>query len=106
MLPGEDGQSRLLGRRSSQSDGAESVASNESMVVHHTGGDNEPLSLKECIQAYLHKRIPELESHVNRQISVHTEALKRQVDDEFVEQALRRGSQACENDSRTRNLML
>lgn len=83
----------------------ESVASNESMVVHHSDGD-EPLSVKECITAYLEKRIPELEMHVNRQIAVQTEATQREVNEELAEQALKHGSQRREGDGRARYLIL
>merc|ERR1712060_527906 len=65
-----------------------------------------PLSLKECITAYLEKQIPELEAHVNRQIALQTEAMQREVDDELAEQAFVHASQRKEVDGRARYLLL
>mmetsp|Transcript_86544 Transcript_86544/g.169324 ORF Transcript_86544/g.169324 Transcript_86544/m.169324 type:complete len:163 (-) Transcript_86544:67-555(-) len=57
------------------------------MVVHHNVVD-EPLNTKERVQAYLDRRLPELERHVNEQVARRTEALHREVDEEMAGQFL------------------
>merc|ERR1711862_492456 len=69
-----------------------SLDSDESLVVHHSGGD-EPLSVKERIQAFLANRIPELDAHINAHVTAHTEALQHKVDEDLAEQYLRQTTQ-------------
>lgn len=80
-----------------------SLDSDESLVVHHSGGD-EPLSIKERIQAFLAGRIPELEAHVNAHIAANTDALQRKVDEELAEQYLRTTQQRKVFDGRANYL--
>jgi len=56
-------------------------------VVHHQGAE-EPLSVKERVQAYLGRRIPELEVHVNDFVAKRTGALQREVDDQLADEFL------------------
>eukprot|EP00933_Yihiella_yeosuensis_P080877 TRINITY_DN9438_c3_g1_i1.p1 TRINITY_DN9438_c3_g1~~TRINITY_DN9438_c3_g1_i1.p1 ORF type:complete len:385 (-),score=95.93 TRINITY_DN9438_c3_g1_i1:103-1257(-) len=68
-----------------------SVESDESLVVHHSKGD-EPLSMKERIQSYLENRIPELAEHIEATVSEKVQELQKEVDGEVAEQFLRTAS--------------
>jgi hypothetical protein len=59
----------------------------ESLVVHHNLVD-EPLSVKERIQAFLEHRIPELDAHVNEHVQDLMCDLQREVDEDLAEQFL------------------
>jgi len=65
-----------------------SVDSAESLVVHHSKGD-EPLSMKERIQALLENRVPELAEHIDAHVAKLTDELQKEVDEEVAEQFLR-----------------
>lgn len=67
------------------------VESDESLVVHHSKGD-EPLSVKERVQAFLQNRLPELQSHVEQHVAQLTEDLRKEVDQEVAERFLRTAS--------------
>ncbi|CAE8626029.1 unnamed protein product [Polarella glacialis] len=80
-----------------------SVVSDESLVVHHSKGD-EPLSIKERIQAFLENRIPELSEHIESHIAKHTEEVQKEVDSQVAEQFLRATSQRQVFDNRVNYL--
>ncbi|CAK9004282.1 unnamed protein product [Durusdinium trenchii] len=67
------------------------VESDESLVVHHSKGD-EPLSVKERVQAFLQNRLPELAAHVDAHVANLTEELRKEVDEEVAERFLRTAS--------------
>lgn len=67
------------------------MESDESLVVHHSKGD-EPLSVKERVQAFLQNRLPELQSHVEQHVAQLTEDLRKEVDQEVAERFLRTAS--------------
>jgi len=69
----------------------QSVDSAESLVVHHSKGD-EPLTMKERIQALLENRVPELNAHIDAHVAKLTEELQKEVDEEVAEQFLRTAS--------------
>jgi len=62
--------------------GARSVDSEESLVVHHNAVED-PLNMKERIQAYLERRIPELETFVNERVAARAAILQKEVDNEL-----------------------
>ncbi|CAJ1455326.1 unnamed protein product [Effrenium voratum] len=68
-----------------------SMQSDESLVVHHSKGD-EPLSVKERVQAFLQNRLPELAVHVDAHVANLTEELRKEVDEEVAENFLRTAS--------------
>lgn len=68
-----------------------SLDSDESLVVYHSKGD-EPLSVKERVQAFLQNRLPELAAHVDAHVAHLTDALKKEVDEDVAEQFLRTAS--------------
>lgn len=80
-----------------------SVDSDESLVVHFSGVEK-PLSVEERLQAFLERRIPELEAHVDAHVAAHAEALRREVDEELAEQFLRRTAQRRVFDGRANYL--
>jgi len=80
-----------------------SVASEESLVVHHNNGD-EPLSMKERIQAYLARRSPELDAFVKEHVAKKTEELQREVDEEMADQFLLQTAQRKVFDGRANYL--
>merc|ERR1740138_1339877 len=59
--------------------GTSAARSAESLVVHHSIMD-EPLSVKELIQAFLERRTPKLDAHVNEHISERMVDLQLEVD--------------------------
>lgn len=71
-----------------------------SLVVHHRDVD-EPLSVKEKLQAFLKREIPELQEHVNAHVENQTELLRREVDEQLAEQYLRTTSNRRVFDGRT-----
>lgn len=80
-----------------------SAVSDESLVVHHSKGD-EPLSVKERLQAFLQHRIPELDEHINSYVAVHTEELQKLVDEEMAGNFLRNASDRDVFDNRANYL--
>lgn len=80
-----------------------SVDSAESLVVHHNVGE-EPLNVKERVQAFLNGSFPELEEHVNGYIARQTEALQRKVDEELATKFLRQTQQRKVFDGRANYL--
>lgn len=65
---------------------APSLISAESLVVNPP--KPEPLSTEERLRAYLRDEIPELASHVHAHVAAKSEVLRREVDEELVEQHL------------------
>lgn len=80
-----------------------SVASEESLVVNFNAGD-EPLSMKERIQAYIDRRCPELETHVNEHVAKKSEELQRELDGELADEFLLQTAQRKVFDGRANYL--
>lgn len=78
----------------------QSVYSDESLVVHHSKGD-EPLSMKERIQAFIGNRVPELSEHIDAHVARQKEELHKEVDEEVAVQFVRSCNGRQVFDSRT-----
>jgi len=72
-------------------------------VVHLNVGDP-PLSVQERVQAYVARRIPELEQHVNQHVERRSDALQREVDEEMAGQFLLQTAQRKVFDSQANYL--
>eukprot|EP00411_Alexandrium_monilatum_P031960 CAMPEP_0175338962 /NCGR_PEP_ID=MMETSP0095-20121207/5097_1 /TAXON_ID=311494 /ORGANISM="Alexandrium monilatum, Strain CCMP3105" /LENGTH=343 /DNA_ID=CAMNT_0016636365 /DNA_START=15 /DNA_END=1046 /DNA_ORIENTATION=+ len=79
-----------------------SLDSAESLVVQC--GPEEPLSVKERVQAFLSGSFPELEEHVNAHLARQTEALQRRVDEDLATKFLRQTQQRKVFDGRANYL--
>lgn len=78
----------------------QSVYSDESLVVHHSKGD-EPLSMKERIQAFIGNSVPELSEHIDGHVARQKEELHKEVDEEVAVQFVRSCNGRQIFDSRT-----
>jgi hypothetical protein len=68
-----------------------SPGSVESLIVHQDDGDG-VVRLNARIQAFLDKKLPDLDEHVNAHVAARTEALRQEVDVELSEKFLRQTS--------------
>mmetsp|Transcript_85478 Transcript_85478/g.250204 ORF Transcript_85478/g.250204 Transcript_85478/m.250204 type:complete len:266 (+) Transcript_85478:101-898(+) len=80
-----------------------SIDSAGSLVANHSGGE-EPLSMKERMQAFLNGSYPELDDHINNRLARQTETLQRQVDEDLATKFLRQTQQRRVFDGRANYL--
>jgi len=81
-----------------------SGASQASMIVHHPVDEEAAMTVKERVQAYLTRSVPELEAHINKSISDSKEQVRRETDNDLEKRFILRADRRRIFDRQTNDL--